>query len=184
MSVALLVIDMLNRYEHDDAEPLMGSVGEMLPGLRALIERAREEEVMTVYVNDNHGDWAAGRAELVQWATSGPHAALVEPIVPDEDLPFIVKARHSIFYQTQLEYMLRQHEIEQLVLAGQVTEQCILYSALDAYVRHFDVVVPRAAVAHIHADLAEAALRMMEVNMRAEILTPADDQPFAKAPAQ
>jgi CBS-domain-containing membrane protein len=52
-----------------------------------------------------------------------------------------------------------------LVITGQVTEQCILYSALDAYVRHFDVVVPRDAVAHIHSDLADAALR---TNMRAQ----------------
>ena len=53
------------------------------------------------------------------------------------------------------------------MLVGQVTEQCILYSALDAYVRHFEVVVPSNAVAHIHADLARAALRMMETNMDA-----------------
>ncbi|HET9720235.1 MAG TPA: isochorismatase family protein, partial [Solirubrobacteraceae bacterium] len=53
-------------------------------------------------------------------------------------------------------------------------EQCILYSALDAYVRHFDVVIPRDAVAHIDPDLARAALRMMERNMRAAVV-PATD---------
>jgi nicotinamidase-related amidase len=84
-------------------------------------------------------------------------------------MAFVVKARHSVFYETQLEYLLRQEGVERLVLAGQVTEQCILYSALDAYVRHFDVVVPRNAVAHIHEDLADAALRMMETNMRAHL---------------
>ena len=52
------------------------------------------------------------------------------------------------------------------MLAGQVTEQCVLYSALDAYVREFEVAVPRDAVAHIHEDLAEAALTMMERNMQ------------------
>ena len=84
-------------------------------------------------------------------------------------MPFVVKARHSIFYQPSLAYLLRQYQIDTLVLIGQVTEQCILYSALDAYVRHFQVVVPRDAVAHIHKRLADAALRMMEVNMGAEI---------------
>ncbi len=54
-------------------------------------------------------------------------------------------------------------------LCGQVTEQCILYSALDAHIRHLDVTVPGDAVAHIHADLAEAALRMMERNMNADV---------------
>jgi nicotinamidase-related amidase len=55
------------------------------------------------------------------------------------------------------------------VLIGQVTEQCILYSALDAYIRHHDVVVPRDAVAHIHEHLADAALELMEINMDAEV---------------
>ena len=61
-----------------------------------------------------------------------------------------------------------------LILTGQVTEQCILYSALDAHVRHFEVVVPHDAVAHIHEDLAEAALKMMELNMGADIVDAAD----------
>jgi nicotinamidase-related amidase len=63
------------------------------------------------------------------------------------------------------------------VLTGQATEQCILYSALDAHIRHIPVVVPRDAVAHIHEDLAEAALRMMEVNMEAEVVA-ADEVTF------
>jgi nicotinamidase-related amidase len=70
--------------------------------------------------------------------------------------------------------LLRTRDIERVVLVGQVTEQCILYSALDAYIRHFEVVVPPDAVAAIHPDLHEAALKMMEVNMDAE-LTPSSE---------
>ena len=90
--------------------------------------------------------------------------------MPADDAPFVIKARHSIFYETQVEYLLRQEGIGRIVLLGQVTEQCILYSALDAYVRHFEVVVAPDAVAHIHSDLAGAALRMMEINMRANLV--------------
>jgi nicotinamidase-related amidase len=170
MKSALIVIDMLNPYEHEDAEPLMGSVREMLPSLRSLINFAREREHMVVYVNDNYGDWTAGRAELAEAALNGPDPSLVQPILPPPDTPFVVKARHSAFYSTQLEYMLRQERVDRLVLAGQVTEQCILYSALDAYVRHFSVAVPADAVAHIRPDFAQAALQMMERNMQAEVL--------------
>jgi nicotinamidase-related amidase len=172
---ALVVVDMLSTYEHEDAERLTRSVREALPNIEQLIARAREaDDVEVVYVNDLYGHWNAGRAELLERVMGGEHRDLVEPIAPDEDALFIVKARHSIFYETPLEYMLRQQGVEKLVLVGQVTEQCILYSALDAYIRHLEVVVPRDAVAHIHPELADAALKMMEVNMRAEVVPAAD----------
>ena len=86
----------------------------------------------------------------------------------------MLKARHTIFFGTPLEYLLWQREVENLVLVGQVTEQCILYSALDAYVRHYEVTVPRDCVAHIHEDLAQAALKMMERNMKARVIDRAE----------
>jgi nicotinamidase-related amidase len=174
-SAALIVIDMLNTYEHEDAERLVPSVQRVLPAISELVGAAGDADLLTVYVNDNYGDWSAGREELSERARAGAHPELVDPIVPPERTPFVVKARHSIFYETQLEYLLRSQEVEQLVLTGQVTEQCVLYSALDGYVRHFDVVVARDAVAHIYEDLAEAALRMMERNMRAEIVGSASE---------
>jgi nicotinamidase-related amidase len=175
MRAALIVIDMLNPYEHEDAELLTRSVRERLPALSELIDAARSSEILTVYVNDNFGDWSAGPREISEHALRGAEPSLVEPIVPPDGTPFIAKARHSSFYQTQLEYLLRQEGIERLILAGQVTEQCVLYSALDAYVRHFEVVIPRDAVAHIDDDLAQAALRMMEINMRAQITSAGAD---------
>jgi nicotinamidase-related amidase len=168
---ALIVIDMLNPYEHEDAEPLMRSVEGVLPALERLIGSVADHDACLIYVNDNYSDWSAGRPEIIKRALAGAAPQLVEPILPADDVPFVVKARHSIFYQTPLEYLLRQADVERVVLSGQVTEQCILYSALDAYVRHFEVVVPRDAVAHIHEDLAEAALRMMETNMRARVVS-------------
>jgi len=168
---ALIVVDMLNTYEHEDSDPLMESVRERVPALSELLRDARESDVLTIYVNDNYGDWSAGRPELVEHALGGAAPELVEPILPEPDLPFVVKARHSIFYETQLEYLLRQEDVGKILLTGQVTEQCILYSALDAYVRHFEVSVAVDAVAHIHEDLAQAALRMMELNMQAELVS-------------
>ena len=170
MKSAVIVVDMLNEYDHEDADVLVESVREALPAMRRLVERAHRDGTPVVYVNDNHGDWSAGRPELVRRAAAGRAADLVEAIAPGEGTWFIAKARHSIFYETQLEYLLREQEIDRIVLVGQVTEQCILYSALDAYVRRFAVAVPRDAVAGIHADLADAALRMMERNMRADVV--------------
>jgi nicotinamidase-related amidase len=166
---ALIVTDMINAYDFDDADRLARSVERSLPAMQELLERARSDDVLTIYVNDNFGAWRSSREELVETALRGEHSRLVEPLAPPDDALFVVKARHSIFFQTPLEYLLAQEGVDRVVLIGQVTEQCILYSALDAYIRHLAVTVPRDAVASIHPHLADAALELMELNMDAEV---------------
>lgn len=169
-TTALIIIDMLNTYEHEDGEALKESARRAVPAIAALLAKAREQDACIVYANDNHGDWTAGRSGLVERTRKAAGPQLVDDIAPSDDVPFLLKARHSIFYETPIEYLLHQHGIRRIVLTGQVTEQCILYSALDGYIRHFDVAVVPEAVAHIDARLADAALAMMERNMRAEVI--------------
>jgi nicotinamidase-related amidase len=171
---AVIVVDMLNTYDHEDADRLVNSVEEVLEPIAGLVERAAGAGTEVIYVNDNYGDWNSSQEELAERALGGRRPDLVEPILPPPDADFVIKARHTVFYMTPLEYLLSQKEIGHLVLAGQVTEQCILYSALDAYVRHLDVTVPTDGVAHIHEDLAQAAMKMMERNMRAELVSAAE----------
>jgi nicotinamidase-related amidase len=166
---ALIVTDMFNTYDHEDAEALTDSVEAVVEPIASLVARAREEQVELVYVNDNYGDWSASKHDLIENAMKGERPDLVEPVLPPEGVSFVSKARHSIFYGTPLEWLLSQKGIDHVVLVGQVTEQCILYSALDAYVRELKITVPRDGVAHIHDHLAEAAFEMMEVNMDAEL---------------
>jgi nicotinamidase-related amidase len=173
---AVIVVDMLNTYEHEDADRLVSSVERVVEPIAGLVERARDEGVEVIYVNDNYGDWNSSQEELAERAMAGRRPDLVEPILPPDDADFVIKARHTIFYMTPLEYLLSQREIGHVVLAGQVTEQCILYSALDAYVRHLEVSIPTDGVAHIYEDLAEAAMKMMERNMRAELMPAAESR--------
>ncbi|EHB53871.1 isochorismatase hydrolase [Mycolicibacterium rhodesiae JS60] len=168
---ALLVVDMLNAYRHPDAEELAGNVADIVEPLSELISRARDrDDVELIYVNDNYGDFTAEPSDLVRVALEGARPDLVRPIAPEKGCRVMTKVRHSAFYATALDYLLSRLEVEKVILTGQVTEQCILYSALDAYVRHYAVVVPKDAVAHIDTHLGTAALAMMERNMGAEIL--------------
>ena len=137
-NTALIVVDVLNPYEHEDADELVESMSEVVPNIAELVRRARDEQQPVIYVNDNYGNWNSSSEKLLRAALGGRHPELVEPLRPPEDASFVIKARHSIFYETPLEYLLRQLGVERVMLCGQVTEQCILYSALDAYVRHFE----------------------------------------------
>ncbi len=168
---ALLIIDMFNDYRHEDGEDLAASVAEVLDPLHRLLTAALSHEgVDVVYVNDNHEDFSVGGEGIVEAAMSGRHPELVRPLVPTEGSTFLTKVRHSVFYATALDYLLRQRGVGTLILTGQVTEQCILYSALDGHLRHYDVIVPPDAVAHIDPQLGEAALKMMQRNMGAQIV--------------
>lgn len=172
---AVLVIDMLNAYRHEDADSLAANVAEIIDPLVSLIGKARSHEnVDLIYVNDNYGDFAADFSDIVRAGLDGARPELVSPIVPAEQCRTLTKVRHSAFYATALDYLLGRLGTKRVVLTGQVTEQCILYSALDAYVRHLDVVVPPDVVAHIDPALGEAALQMMQRNMSAKIVPAAD----------
>ncbi|MFG1933983.1 cysteine hydrolase family protein [Mycobacterium sp. NPDC048908] len=172
--VAVLVIDMLNTYAHEDADVLAKNVADIVDPLAGLLGRARKrDDVDVIYVNDNYGDFTADFDDLLDAARNGERPDLVTPIEPAGNCPRLLKVRHSAFYSSSLDYLLGRLDAQRLILTGQVTEQCILYTALDAYVRHFSVIVPPDAVAHIDPELSDAALTMMHKNMHAEVV-PAD----------
>jgi len=172
---ALLVIDMMNTYQHEDAEPLAANVADIVDPLAKLISRARKrDDVDVIYVNDNYGDFNADFEDIVDAARHGERPDLVKPVAPDKDNMRVLKVRHSAFYASSLDYLLGRLKTQRLIITGQVTEQCILYSALDAYVRHFSFVVPPDCVAQIDSELGDAALTMMNKNMHAE-LVPAEE---------
>jgi nicotinamidase-related amidase len=168
---AVLIIDMLNDHQHPDAEQLAASVATIVRPLESLVaDAAARDDVDLIYVNDNLGDFTADFDGIRSSALAGARPELIEPVLPPPGCHIMTKVRHSAFYATPLDYLLGRLQTSRLVLAGQVTEQCILYTALDGYLRHYDVVVPRDAVAHIDEELGAAALAMMSRNMRAEIL--------------
>lgn len=175
---ALLVIDMFNTYTHPDAEKLAGNAAEIVEPISDLVARAADrDDVELVYVNDNYGDFTATQSDIVAAALDGARPDLVRPLTPQPGSRFLTKVRHSAFYATPLDYLLSRLGTRRIILAGQVTEQCILYTALDGYVRHYEVVVPPDAVAHIDAELGAAALKMMERNMKAELSDSTDCLP-------
>jgi nicotinamidase-related amidase len=95
----------------------------------------------------------------------------VSPLLPRPGDAFMQKGQHSAFYGTPFAHLLHEEQIDELVLTGQVTEQCVLYTALDAHVRHYAITVLEDAVVGLERDLADAALRMMKRNMGARVLT-------------
>src|ERR1700710_88306 len=87
---AVLVVDMLNPYEHPEADRLAERVADALPGVETLLRRAGEAKIPVVYVNDNYGDWNSSSEELARRAMEGAHPELVEPVLPAAGQSFVV----------------------------------------------------------------------------------------------
>ena len=85
---ALLVVDMFNTYQHEDAAILAGNVAPIVEPLADLIEQGRHREnVDLIYVNDNYGDFTAQSSDIVRAALAGARPDLVRPRGAGHDGP-------------------------------------------------------------------------------------------------
>ena len=145
MNDVLLVIDVLNDFQHDEGERLHASFERRFDGLRLALERARADGVPVVFVNDHHGDWTTDRRRLVERAIAGKAGQRMQALVPLDAEPLLVKARYSGFDHTPLDLLLTELNAERLLLAGGSTEGCIVQSGVDAREHGYKVTILTAA---------------------------------------
>lgn len=169
-STALLIIDVLNDLEFEGGEALFEHAMPMARALAKLKQRAKEAAIPVVYVNDNFGKWRSDfRQQLDHCLNDDVRGRpVVELLVPDEDDYFVLKPKHSGFYNTTLPLLLQHLETKRVVVTGIATDNCVLFTAGDAYIRDMEVIVPEDCVAAIDPDRHEAALDQMRVTLKAD----------------
>ena len=162
MRDALLLVDVVNDFEHEDGERLLQSFRSRHQGVVAALEQACAGGLTVVYANDTYGDWRGDAPALVKRALEGRGRELVEAIAPGEDDCFVVKPRYSAFDHTPLELILREREVERLLLGGMSTEGCVAQTAIDARELGFKITVLAKACATIDEGLEHVALEYLE----------------------
>jgi nicotinamidase-related amidase len=171
-SLVLLVIDMINGFDFPNSEPLRRAAEEMAPRIAALAARARACDVPVVYVNDNFGRWRSdfrGVLRPVRDETAG--AAIAARLVPDERDYFVLKPRHSGFLDTSLGVLLDHLGARRLVLTGVAGDLCVLFTAIDAHMRDYQLVVPDDCVASCERESNDRALALLRRSLGAETPT-------------
>ena len=142
MRDALLLVDVVNDFRHEDADALLESFRARHGAIVEALERARAEDIPVVYANDNFGDWHGDASRLVQEAVERGRAGdLVAAIAPRDGDRFVVKPRYSAFDHTPLVLLLRDLGIERILLAGAATEMCVIQTAIDAKEEGFKVTI-------------------------------------------
>ncbi len=94
---------------------------------------------------------------------------VVAQLRPDEDDYFILKPKHSAFFQTNLEILLEHLGAKTLILTGMAGDICVLFSANDAYMRDFRIYIPSDCIASESKERNREALRLMQRVLKADI---------------
>jgi len=152
--LALLLIDVINDFEFEDGAKLFKNALPMARKLAALRGKAKKENVPVIYVNDNFGKWQSNFKNLLEHAIHEKvrGSKIVELLKPDEEDYFVLKPKHSGFYSTTLDILLEHLQCKTLILTGVTTNICILFTANDAYMRDFNLVIPNDCVASVNKD--------------------------------
>jgi nicotinamidase-related amidase len=163
MRDALLLVDVIQQFRHTDGERLLASYRERLPGLLAALESARAHRIPVIYANDNEGMWDGDSPALTRRAIEeGRGGDLVARIRPQPGEHFVIKPRYSAFDATPLELILRDLEVERILLAGAAMEMCVAQTAIQARELGFKVSVLADACATTDPELEQVALTYLE----------------------
>jgi nicotinamidase-related amidase len=177
MKDALLVVDVVQLFEHEDGDALLVSFRDRLDGLRDAIARARAGGVPVIYVNDSWGRWASDAPGLVEEAVAGRGGDVVAALAPQSGDAFVLKPRYSVLDHTPLVLLLRELEIERILLSGAASEMCVMQSAIDAREEGFKVSVIVDACAAIDQRLEQLSFEYLERVVGARLLHVAEYEP-------
>jgi nicotinamidase-related amidase len=168
--IALLLIDVINDLDFPEANRLLRYARPMARKLLRLKQRAKEAGVPVIYVNDNFGRWQSDFRRQVEHCLRGDSKGheIVELLRPDEDDYFVLKPKHSGFFSTTLETLLRYLGSRTLIITGIAGNFCVLFTANDAYMRDYDLIVPSDCSASNSAEENREALALMRKFLKAD----------------
>ena len=172
---ALILIDVINDFEFPAAGHLMKPALPAAERLAALRRRAKAAGMPVIYVNDNFGHWQSDFREQIErcQAEECPGHPVARLLTPDRDDYFVLKPKHSGFYSTSLDVLLGFLGTRTLILGGFATDICVLYTANDAYMRDYELVIAADGVAAETSTGNAAALEHMKERLKARVVTTA-----------
>ena len=170
-TTALLLIDVINPLAFPEARQLARFVPAMARKISRLKQRAQEAGVPVIYVNDNFGRWRSDFRHQVEYCLKKDSSAagMVKLLRPGESDYFVLKPKHSGFFATTLETLLRYLGARRLILTGIAGNFCVLFTANDAYMRDYEILVPSDCVISNTLKENRQALQLMRQYLKADL---------------
>lgn len=169
-AAVLVLIDVINDFDFPEAHELLEHALPAARCIQKLKAGAKAAKIPVIYANDNFGRWRSDFKRLVEHclSTDSRGRAVVKLLQPKADDYFVLKPKHSAFYCTALDVLLDDLGVQTVILAGFATNICVLFTANDAYLRDFKVIVPRDCVAANTPSENHAALSQIQRILKAE----------------
>jgi nicotinamidase-related amidase len=169
--MALLLIDVINDLDFAHGQALLKQALPMATKIAALKRRAKAAGIPSIYVNDNFGRWQSDFQQVLRHCLDEdvcgkPLARLLQPDAEDY---FVLKPKHSGFYATTLELLLQALGVHTLILTGIAGNICVLFTANDAYMRGYRLIIPADCVAAQTVRENTSALHLMQTVLKADI---------------
>jgi len=167
---ALLIVDMINDFEHEDGDELFRNVVPVAKNIAELKRRARAARVPTIFVNDNFKNWHDSFETTIKHVekSSDEGRTMVELLQPNDEDYYILKPHRSGFYKTPLGVLLSELGSCELIITGAATDMCVLSTAHDAQMRKYKIRVPRDCTAALKDEFRDQALDLMERVLEAD----------------
>jgi nicotinamidase-related amidase len=159
---ALIILDMINTFDFPGGAVLCRRALSVAPAIAKLKDKVKRSGGHCLYVNDNFSQWQSDFRELVAKAEAGPGRPIVERLKPRDDDSFVLKPKHSAFFQTPLRLLLEKLEARALILTGIAADACVLATALDAHMHEFEVWAPSDCIAAMSDARKRAALMVLK----------------------
>jgi nicotinamidase-related amidase len=166
--VALIIVDVINDLDFPEAKQLARFIPNLADKIARLKRRAKAARVPVIYVNDNFGRWRSDFRALIAHCRQGKAHSLIEKLYPKQDDYFVLKPKHSGFFSSTLETLLRYLGVRRLIITGIAGNFCVLFTANDAYMRDYELTIPCDCVISNTAKENKEALRLMKRYLKAE----------------
>jgi nicotinamidase-related amidase len=167
---ALLLIDVINDLDFPEADALLRYARPMARKLLRFKQRAKKAGIPVIYVNDNFGRWRSDFRRTVAhcFQQNSRGREIVALLQPEDDDYFVLKPKHSGFFSTTLETLLRYLGPRKLILTGIAGNFCVLFTANDAYMRDYELLIPSDCTVSNTAKENRQALALMRKFLKAD----------------
>ncbi|HEU4712295.1 MAG TPA: isochorismatase family cysteine hydrolase [Pyrinomonadaceae bacterium] len=168
---ALLLIDVINDFDFPEGEQLLELAIPIGKNIAALKRRTRDAGIPSIYVNDNFGRWQSDLNRIVAHCREEESRGkpFVELLLPDDDDYFVLKPKNSGFYSTTLDLLLSHLGAKNLILTGIAGNNCVFFTANDAYMRDYKIFVPADCSVSNTVEENQHALKQMQAVLKADI---------------